>query len=207
MQQIIAKAPATEEQASSANRTRSASRAGLRAGRSVRYRTDTTASRDHYRSASSPRPRWPVDRLPGHAQASPMTDLDERNRNSAPFRTTGTRAAVDCRNLHLCVGGLGYPCDRPLDPRVLRRHSKRGRAAQAWSTAERIRQRTRDQSATPRGSTGYDHPPKPGALSRVRRRRIDAEDRASRRRRRAIHCQRQDREKRYRPRIRQCNRR
>jgi hypothetical protein len=46
LQQIIAKVPATEEQASSASRTGSTSWAALRTWQSVRYRTDTTASQD-----------------------------------------------------------------------------------------------------------------------------------------------------------------
>jgi hypothetical protein len=46
LQQIIAKAPATEEQASSGSHMGSTSQAALRAGRSVRYRTDTTAWQD-----------------------------------------------------------------------------------------------------------------------------------------------------------------
>jgi hypothetical protein len=109
-----------------------------------------------------------------------MIGLNERNQNSAAFRTTGTRAAVDCWNFHLCVGGFGYRCNRPLDPGVLRKYSKRGRTAQTWSGAGRIREWARRQPAAPHRSTGSDQPPKPGAVPRMRRRRIDAENRASR---------------------------
>ena len=56
---------------------------------------------------------------------------NQRNRNSHAIRTTRTRAYVDCRRLHLCVGRVRRRCDRSRDPRLVRQYSRRPCVVQA----------------------------------------------------------------------------
>jgi hypothetical protein len=178
LRQIIAKALAPEEQASSAP-SRWVSIAGGTphlAERALRHR---------HHGATEP---LSICVFSAAARAPPVTALTERNRNSAPFRTM--RATVDCRNLQRCVGCLGYRCessarsrrptpmsqtrthgstmeqrradpkmDAPLAGNPLRKHGIRATAETGRGAPRAASSNRCGRSSVPAMSAGYTLPP------------------------------------------------
>lgn len=171
-----------------------------RTGLSVRQRTDfaiywhQARTKPRFASATGRYCSHAMDCLQGSAEGSLVPAHNERNRNSDAIQATCTRVNVDCRRLHLCVGRVGYRCNRPHDPGLVRQYSRRARAVQAGSSYWRLRGRASLRPASaPHRSAGYHQPPKPGAVPRLWSRRIDAANRAFKPRRQTRHCRNQDR--------------